>query len=96
MFTRRVRRYAIALAIVVLLVAAYAAAGFLAVPHFLRSSLNSFVSTHYGRTLSIGDIRFNPFTFTLDVPGDGVRQWRRMSQGGRSQGCQWSSRVTRA
>ncbi|MDB6045571.1 MAG: hypothetical protein JWM63_4122 [Gammaproteobacteria bacterium] len=67
MFTRRVRRYAIALAIVVLLVAAYAAAGFLAVPHFLRSGLNSFVSTHYGRTLSIGDIHFNPFTFTLDV-----------------------------
>lgn len=67
MFTRRVRRYATAFAIVVLLVAAYAAAGFLAVPHFLRSSLNSFVSTHYGRTLSIGDIRVNPFTFTLDV-----------------------------
>ncbi|MDB6090325.1 MAG: hypothetical protein JWN85_3109 [Gammaproteobacteria bacterium] len=67
MSTRRVRRYAIALAIVVLVAASYAAAGFLAVPYFLRSSLHGFVSSHYGRTVSVGDIRFNPFTFTLDV-----------------------------
>ena len=26
-----------------------------------------FVRTHYGRTLGIGDIRFNPFTLTLEV-----------------------------
>jgi hypothetical protein len=63
----RYRRYLIGLAIVLVLVAAYAAAGFLAVPYFARKSAVSFVRTHYGRTLSVGEIRFNPFTLTLDV-----------------------------
>ena len=42
-------------------------AGFWAVPHFARSGAQNFVTTHYGRTLSIGEIRFNPFTLKLDV-----------------------------
>ncbi|MGH8208773.1 MAG: DUF748 domain-containing protein, partial [Steroidobacteraceae bacterium] len=67
MLTRTVRRYVIALSIVILLVASYAAAGFWAVPHFLRSGVRDFVSSHYQRTVSIGDIRLNPFTFTLDI-----------------------------
>jgi hypothetical protein len=67
MLTRTARRSVIALSIVVLLVALYAVAGFWAVPHFLRSGLTDFVSTHYKRPLALGDIRFNPFTFTLDV-----------------------------
>ena len=67
MLTRTVRRYVIALSIVVFLVAVYAAAGFWAVPHFLRSGLTDFVATHYKRQLALGEIRFNPFTFTLDV-----------------------------
>src|ERR1700748_3155993 len=67
MLTRTVRRYAIALSIVVVLVGLYAVAGFWAVPHFLRSGLSDFVSTHYKRQLSLGEIRFNPFTFKLDV-----------------------------
>ena len=67
MLTRTVRRYVIALSVVVLLVALYAVAGFWAVPHFLRSGLNDFVSTHYKRQLALGEIRFNPFTFKLDV-----------------------------
>jgi uncharacterized protein involved in outer membrane biogenesis len=65
----RYRRYIIALAVVVLLVGAYAAAGFLAVPHFARKSLTDFVRTHYGRTLALGEIHFNPFTLALDVTG---------------------------
>lgn len=36
-------------------------------PHFLRSGLRDFVSSHYKRSLSVGDIRFNPFNFTLDI-----------------------------
>src|SRR5581483_5395489 len=56
-----------AVSIVVLLIAVYAAVGFWAVPHFLRSGLTGFVSTHYKRALTLGEIRFNPFTFTLDV-----------------------------
>jgi hypothetical protein len=67
MLTRTIRRYVIALSIVALLVGLYALAGFWAVPHFLRSGLSDFVSTHYKRSLGLGDIRFNPFTFKLDV-----------------------------
>ena len=52
-----------------LLLGAYAAAGFLAVPHFARQWASGFVRTHYARTLTIGDIRFNPFTLKLDVTG---------------------------
>ena len=63
----RYRRYLIALAVILGLVGVYAVAGFWAVPHFARSSAQSFVRTHYGRTLSIGDIRFNPFTLKLDI-----------------------------
>ena len=67
MLTRTVRRYVIASSIVVVLVALYTVAGFWAVPHFLRSGLSDFVGTHYQRQLSLGEIRFNPFTFKLDV-----------------------------
>jgi hypothetical protein len=64
---RRYRRYLIGLAIVAVLTGAYAAAGFLALPYFARRGAQDFVRTHYGRTLAIGDIRFNPFTLALDV-----------------------------
>jgi hypothetical protein len=64
---RRYRRYLIGLAIVAVLTGAYAAAGFLALPYFARRGAQDFVRTHYGRTLAIGDIRFNPFTLVLDV-----------------------------
>ena len=67
MLTRTVRRSIIALSIVVLLVVVYAALGFWAVPHFLRSGASDFVRSHYQRQLKIGAIRFNPFTFTLDI-----------------------------
>jgi hypothetical protein len=63
----RYRRYIIALAIIVVLVGAYAAAGFLAVPYFARKSAQDFVRSHYGRNIQIGEIHFNPFTLTLDV-----------------------------
>ncbi|HVW67461.1 MAG TPA: DUF748 domain-containing protein, partial [Steroidobacteraceae bacterium] len=67
MLTHTVKRYLIALAIVVFLIAAYTALGFWAVPHFLRSGLTDFVGTHYQRKVSVGEIRFNPFTFVLDI-----------------------------
>jgi Domain of Unknown Function (DUF748) len=63
----RYRRYLIALAAVVIVVGAYAAAGFWAVPHFARSNLKSFAKTHWGREVSVGQIRFNPFTLNLDI-----------------------------
>lgn len=63
------RRQIIVLAAAALLLSAYAAGGFLALPHFARQGAGEFVRTHYGRTLTIGDIRFNPFTLNLDVTG---------------------------
>lgn len=65
----RYRRYWITLAILAALLGAYALAGFLAIPYFARNGLQSFVRSHYGRALGIGEIRFNPFTFTLEVTG---------------------------
>ena len=65
----RYRRYLIGLAIVLVLLGAYAAAGFLAVPYFARRYLQDFVHTHYGRTLTVGAIHFNPFTLKADVTG---------------------------
>ncbi len=61
------RRQIILIAAALVLLAVYAAAGFLAVPHFARQAASDFVRTHYGRTLAIGDLRFNPFTLNLDV-----------------------------
>jgi uncharacterized protein involved in outer membrane biogenesis len=65
----RYRRYIIAAAVVVVLIGAYAAAGFLAVPYFGRRAAVDFVRTHYGRTLSVGAIHFNPFNLHLDITG---------------------------
>lgn len=63
----RYRRYLITLAIVAALLVLYALGGFLAVPHFARKGAQDFVREHYRRTLSIGAIHFNPFTFRLDI-----------------------------
>ena len=63
------RRQVVLLAAAALLLCAYAAAGFFAVPHFARQGVGDFVRTHYARTLTIGDLRFNPFTLNLDVSG---------------------------
>ncbi len=62
-----VRRLFFSSAVVAVLVGAYALTGFVGVPHWLRSGLQDYVATHYHRRLSIGEIRFNPFTLTLDV-----------------------------
>jgi len=65
----RYRRHLIGLAVVVALIGAYAAAGFLAVPYFALRGLQDLVRQHYGRTLTIGGMRCNPFTLTLEVTG---------------------------
>ena len=63
----RGRRWLVILAVLVGLVGLYAAAGFLLVPHLLRSQLVQLTAKDFGRTLSIGDVSFNPFTWTLDI-----------------------------
>ncbi len=65
--TRGARNWLVLAAVVALFVVAYAIAGFVGVPHLVRSQLLSFVSEHYGRQASIGEIRFNPFTFDLEA-----------------------------
>jgi len=63
----RGRRWLVILAVLVGLVGLYAAAGFLLVPQLLRSELVRLTARDFGRTLSIGDVSFNPFTWTLDL-----------------------------
>ena len=64
------RRQIILIAAAVVLLAAYAAAGFLAVPHFARQAASDFVRTHYGRTLVIGDLRFEFFVEIANLSGE--------------------------
>ncbi len=48
-------------------VALYAAVGFLAVPKLLTGFARDTVKADYGRELAVGEVRFNPFTLTLEV-----------------------------
>ncbi len=61
------RKLIVLAAALVVLVATYAAVGFFVVPRLVRSQAQDFVSEKYGRTAEIGEVRFNPFTFTLEV-----------------------------
>jgi hypothetical protein len=54
-------------AIVALLLGLYALAGFLLVPRVLRAELMKQIPATLGVTPAVGDIRFNPFTFQLEV-----------------------------
>ncbi|MGA7538900.1 MAG: DUF748 domain-containing protein, partial [Steroidobacteraceae bacterium] len=63
----RGRRYLVILAMLAGLAALYAAVGFLLVPRWTRSELVGLTARDYGRKLSIGDVRFNPFTWTLQI-----------------------------
>jgi len=65
----RYRRHLIGLAIAVVFLGAYGAAGFLAAPYYARRGLQDFVRQHYGRAVAMAEIRFNPFTLALDVSG---------------------------
>ncbi len=57
------------LGILSLLLAAYAAAGFFLVPYIARSAIERYVRMDLARKISIGQIRFNPFTLTVEVTG---------------------------
>ncbi|MEO7387587.1 MAG: DUF748 domain-containing protein [Gammaproteobacteria bacterium] len=49
------------------IVALYAAFGFFAVPRLLTSIAKETVKTDYNRDLALGEVRFNPFTLTLEI-----------------------------
>jgi uncharacterized protein involved in outer membrane biogenesis len=63
----RLRRHRLALAIIGLLLILYALAGFLLVPHYARAYLQQYVQRDLGRQLQLGELRFNPFTLTVEV-----------------------------
>jgi Domain of Unknown Function (DUF748) len=54
-------------AVVALLVALYALAGFVAAPRILRSTLMKEIPKTLGVTPAVGSIRFNPFLFQLEI-----------------------------
>jgi hypothetical protein len=50
-----------------LLFAAYILAGFYLVPGLIRSQAVSWTKTNLNKSITLGQIRFNPLTFTLDI-----------------------------
>jgi hypothetical protein len=67
MSTKSARSWLILGAVAIAIVGAYTAFGFVGVPRLMRSQLQSFLTEHYGRQAAIGEIRFNPYTFALEV-----------------------------
>lgn len=63
----RPRLWAVLAGLLAALLAAWAALGFYAVPYFLDGLLKDTVRADYARELSIGEIRFNPFSLALEV-----------------------------
>jgi len=57
----------IALILFGVLFVAYTIFGFWLVPRLVRSNMVGFVSEQYHRTLSVGDISFNPYTLVLEI-----------------------------
>jgi len=56
-----------ALGIAAGLIVLYALLGFFLVPHLLRTNAQKYVAEELGRTLALGEVTFNPFTFRLSV-----------------------------
>ncbi len=64
----RIRRLLLWVALpAVVLILLYTVLGFYVVPRLLRSGVHDFVNKNYHREVSVGDIRFNPYSLRLDV-----------------------------
>lgn len=62
------RRFWLSLAgAAVALPGAYALAGYMLVPSLIRSQATQWTQQRLGKTLTLGDIRFDPFRLTLDI-----------------------------
>jgi len=66
---RWLRAHVLALGIAAGLLALYALAGFLLVPRITRHAVISYVQHDLGRQLTIGSLRFNPFTLAAEIRG---------------------------
>jgi uncharacterized protein involved in outer membrane biogenesis len=51
----------------IVLFAAYVLAGFYLIPSLVRSEATDWVKTNLDKSIALGEIKFNPLTFTLDV-----------------------------
>jgi uncharacterized protein involved in outer membrane biogenesis len=56
-----------ALGIAAGLIVVYALLGFFLVPHLLRTNAQKYVAEELGRSLALGKVTFNPFTFRLSI-----------------------------
>ncbi|HKQ12266.1 MAG TPA: DUF748 domain-containing protein [Steroidobacteraceae bacterium] len=56
-----------ALGIATASIVVYALVGFFLVPHLLRTNAQEYVANDLGRSLALGEVSFNPFTFRLAV-----------------------------
>ncbi len=61
------RRWRVPLTVLLVLLALYAAAGFWLVPRLIRSGIEQYVSRDLGRRISIGEVRFNPFSLAVEI-----------------------------
>jgi uncharacterized protein involved in outer membrane biogenesis len=57
----------LALGIVAVLIIVYGLVGFLWAPHLLRTEAQQYVADELGRSLTLGKVSFNPFSFRLTV-----------------------------
>ncbi|MGN6223095.1 DUF748 domain-containing protein [Pseudoxanthomonas sp.] len=57
-----------------LAVGLYALAGFWWLPRFARAEATDYVREELGKTLSLGDLRFNPFTFRAEATALAIRE----------------------
>ena len=66
--TMRLRSHARLLIVIAVLLLLYTLGGFLLVPHLARNAIVSYAQKDMGgRHASIGELKFNPFTFTVEV-----------------------------
>lgn len=56
-----------------LLLGVYALLGFWALPKYLRSQAIEYVATELDKDLALGEIKFNPFTFQLEIRDIAIR-----------------------
>ena len=63
------RKVFVLAAIAALVVGLYAIIGFFVVPRAVHSQIQGFARTNYQREPTIGKVRFNPFTLTLEIHG---------------------------
>jgi uncharacterized protein involved in outer membrane biogenesis len=61
------RRWRVPLIVLLVLLALYAAVGFWLVPRLIRSHIEQYVSRDLKRHISIGEVRFNPFSLAVEI-----------------------------